>query len=154
MEGAGIGRRGCTDGIVRTPGGCAAVPTAEQSVDAAPDDPPSPLATACPAGQCYPVLVIQLTLRLYLHVALGSRGVARVLQLLPTPLAAPTHRTVLNWLYRYGLYVLNRAVERGTDWIWIADHTIAIGPLKCLVILGIPASALAAIRDRPSYRDL
>lgn len=84
----------------------------------------------------------------------GSRGVARVLQLLPTPLAAPTHRTVLNWLYRYGLYVLNRAVERGTDWIWIADHTIAIGPLKCLVILGIPASALAAIRDRPSYRDL
>ena len=134
--------------------GGAAVPTPEPPLDAAPDDPPAPLVTACPAGHCYPVLVIQLTLQLYLHVALGSRGVARVLQLLPTPLATPSHTTVLNWLYRCGLSVLNRAVERGRDWIWIADHTIAIGPLKCLVILGIPASALASVGYCPSHRDL
>ena len=132
----------------------AAVPTAEQPPEATPDDPPAPLATACPAGHHYPVLVIQLTLRLYLQVALGSRGVARVLQLLPTPLAAPSHTTVLNWLYRCGLSVLNRAVERCSDWIWIADHTLAIGPLKCLVILGIPASTLAAVGYRPRHHDL
>lgn len=136
----------------RTGGAC--VPTAEQPPDAATDDPPAPPATVCPAGHHYPVLVIQLTLRLYLQVALGSRGVARVLQLWPTPLAAPRHTTVLNWVYRCGLYVLNRAVERCPDWIWIADHTIAIGPLKCLVILGIPARALAAVGYRPRHHDL
>ena len=122
--------------------------------DATTDDLPAPLTTASPAGHHYPLLVIQLTLRLYLQVALGRRGVARVLQRLPTPLAAPTHTTVLNWVYRCGLYVLNRAVERCPDWIWIADHTIAIGPLKCLVILGIPASALAAVGYRPRHCDL
>ena len=100
------------------------------------------------------LIAYRTTLRLSLQVALGSRGVARVLQLLPTPLAAPSHATVLNWLYRYDLSVLNRAVERCPDGIWIADHTMAIGPLKCLVILGIPASTLATVGYRPGHRDV
>lgn len=140
------------EGALATPRertGCTAV-----SADAATDGPPPPVVHASPAGHRYPVWIIQLTLRLYLHVALGSRGVARVLQLLPAAVAAPTHTTVLNWLYRCGLYVLQRAVERRTDWVWIADHTIAVGPLKCLVILGLPASALEPLGYRPSHRDL
>jgi hypothetical protein len=127
---------------------------AGEPMDATSDDPPPPVANAAPAGHGYPVLVIQLALRLYLHAMLGSRGVVTVLELLPDVVAAPRHTTVLNWLYRCGLALLKRVAEQRTDWIWIADHTLAVGPLKCLVILGIPLSNLKHIGYSPSHRDL
>jgi hypothetical protein len=68
--------------------------------------------------------------------------------------APPTYTTVLNWVYRCGLAVLNRAPERRDDWIYIADHTIALGPSKCLVVLGIPASELPTTGYSPSHHAL
>ena len=126
----------------------AAAPAADK-----PADEPPHLALSPPVGHHYSVMVMQLTMRLYLHAGLGSRGVARVLNLFGAtfPVAAPVHTTVLNWIYRCGLAILNRQPEWRTDWIYVADHTIALGASKCLVILGIPVSALAQSGYSPHH---
>jgi hypothetical protein len=50
------------------------------------------------------------------------------------------------WLLRLGLYMLSRPKEQADDWAWIIDHTIQIGPLKCLVVVGVRLSAWEAKR--------
>jgi hypothetical protein len=109
-----------------------------------------------PAGHHYRLMEMQLVIGMYLDAGVGSRGVGRVLELIGGyfPVAAPAYTTVLNWVYRCGVHILNRAVERRTDWIFVADHTIALGQAKCLVILGIPASELPHTGYSPSHRDM
>ena len=129
---------------------------AEEAATPADDEPadePAHLALSPPVGHHYSVMVMQLTMRMYLHAGLGSRGVARVLNLFGAtrPVATPAHTTVLNWVYRCGLAILNRQPEWRTDWIYVADHTIALGASKCLVILGIPVSALAQTGYSPRH---
>ncbi len=106
-----------------------------------------------PVGHHYSVTVMQLTMRMYLHAGFGSRGVARALTLFGAllPMATPAHTTVLNWVYRCGLAILTRPLEWRTDWIYVADHTIALGASKCLVILGIPAAALRQTGYSPRH---
>ena len=97
-----------------------------------------------PPGHQHSLLVMQLALRMYLETGLGSRGVPGVLSLLEPwlPVSLPAQTTVLNWLYRCGLAILQQPPERREDWIFVADHTLGLGASKCLVILGIPASRL------------
>ena len=114
------------------------------------------LARLPPAGHHHSLLVMQLTLQMYLKAGLGSRGVPRVLQLLAPWFAVgvPAYTTVLNWVYRGGLAVLQRPPERREDWIYVVDHTIALGTAKCLVILGIPASRLVETGYRPRHQAM
>lgn len=138
---------------LKAEGARAARDEAPVSADDERADAPVHHALPPPAGHHYPIFVMQLTMRMYLHAGLGSRGVARVLDLLGAmlPVAAPAHTTVLNWVYRCGLAILNRQPEWRTDWIYVADHTIALGSSKCLVILGIPASALLQTGYSPRH---
>lgn len=123
------------------------------AADDEPADAPARLMLSPPVGHHYSVMVMQLTLRMYLHAGLGSRGVVQVMNVLGAllPVTAPAHTTVLNWVYRCGLAILCRPPEWRTDWIYIADHTIALGVSKCLVILGIPASALPQTGYSPGH---
>ena len=100
--------------------------------------------------------VMELSLHLYLHVNLGCRGVSQVLQLFAQylPLNAPAYTTVLNWCYRLGLAVLKRPVPRRDDWIFVLDETLAQGELKCLVVLGLPASRLAETGYSPHHAEM
>lgn len=84
---------------------------------------------------------IQLTIGLYLEVRRGCCMTHQALRLLGDHLAITTvsHATVLNWVYRLGLYRLMCTVQQCEDWIFVVDHTIALGKLKCLVVLGIKA---------------
>jgi len=109
-----------------------------------------------PSGHRYSTTVMQLAIRMVLDASVGSRGVHRVLDLLGTwfPVTAPAYTTVLNWIYRCGLHILNRPAERRTDWIFVADHTVALGQSKCLVVLGIAASRLERTGYSPSHRDM
>jgi hypothetical protein len=50
----------------------------------------------------------------------------------------PTFSSIRRWLLRVGLYELQRQRTYRTDWIFILDLTIELGPAKCLVILGLP----------------
>lgn len=121
-----------------------------------PEEPPPRWDLCTPARHSYPVMVIQLTLQLYLHTGLGHRGVRRVLELFAPwqALAVPGSTTVLNWLYRCGLALLQGMPERREDWIYVIDHTVALGEAKCLVILGIPVKALAHCGYSPPHQAM
>ena len=62
--------------------------------------------------------------------------------------AAPHYLSVRWWLLRLGLHELTRAKEQAEDWIWIIDHTMQLGEVKCLIVLGVRQSAWAAAEDR------
>jgi len=120
------------------------------------DTPSAPrLATPVP-NHHYSLEVMELCLQMYLHTSLGCRGVSWVMQLFGNhlPVGVPAYTTVLNWVYRLGLALLQRPLPRRDDWIFILDHTIALGELKCLVVLGIPASRLAETGYSPDHRDM
>ena len=114
------------------------------------------LALSPPAGHQHSLLVMQLTLRMYLQAGLGSRGIPSVLQLFAPwlPMRVPAHTTVLNWVCRCGLALLQRAPERREDWLYVVDQTIALGRAKCLVILGIPASRLVETGYSPGHHAM
>jgi hypothetical protein len=120
---------------------------------ATPPDPKQDLAAAF--GRRVPhhshsLGLIQIYLRVVLCCAVGFRGAAAVLQvaalLFPTDEQAPSPNGGQMWLLRLGLYMLSRPKELADDWVWIIDHTIQIGPLKCLVVVGVRLSAWEAKR--------
>jgi hypothetical protein len=97
--------------------------------------------------------LIQLFLQLVLNSAVGLRGAASVLDvvsfLFPTPERAPSPNGGQMWLLRLGLYELSRPKERADDWVWLIDHTIQIGRVKCLVVAAVRLSAWEAKRKAP-----
>ena len=99
----------------------------------------------CPAGHSYPVGVIDLFRRMVLSAATSIRGAAGVFELLAPylPFAAqtPCPNSGRLWLLRIGLFQLKRQQEKADDWVWMMDHTLQLGPYKCLVIIGIRLSA-------------
>ena len=108
------------------------------------------------ANHRYSLEVIQLSVQMYLHAGLGSRGVSWVLRLFADylPPGVPVWSTVLNWCYRLGLGSLRRPVARREDWIFVMDHTVALGDLKCFVVLGIPAARLPETGWSPRHGDM
>jgi hypothetical protein len=82
-------------------------------------------------------------LKLVLHAGSSLRGAAAAMTLLVqeqfASFAVPSFSAIRSWLLRVGLYALTRPLERRTrGWVWLVDHTIQIGTLKILVILGCP----------------
>jgi hypothetical protein len=65
----------------------------------------------------------------------------------------PSWFSVRIWLLRLGYYKLRRSKPIANDWCWIADHTIQLGKMKCLLILGIRLSELPLGRSL-NYQDL
>lgn len=123
----------------------------EPSPSLVPDPPPDPkneLAASfgrrCPRHS-HSLGLIQLLLRLVLNSAVGFRGAAAALKvvslLFPTDEQAPSPNGGQMWVLRLGLHMLRQSKEQADDWVWIIDHTIQIGPLKCLVIVGVRLSA-------------
>jgi hypothetical protein len=55
----------------------------------------------------------------------------------------PHWKAGTSWVQKVGYYKLHYSkVPRNKDWIWVIDHSIQLGPDKCLVILGIPKSKI------------
>jgi hypothetical protein len=67
---------------------------------------------------------------------------------------AASYYSVRLWLLRLGLYQLNRPKEQADDWIWILDHTLQLGPYKCLIVVGIRLSAWKADQRVLSHEDV
>ena len=99
----------------------------------------------CPARHSYPVGVIDLFRRMVLSAATSIRSAAGVLKLcapyLPFAAQSPCPNSGRLWLLRIGLFQLKRQQEQADDWVWMMDHTLQLGPYKCLVIIGIRLSA-------------
>lgn len=99
------------------------------------------------------------TLSLLLHCRGSLRGSASGLGLLNRLLGytenVPSPTTVRTWLLRVGLYQLQRPLEHADDWVWIVDHTVQIGELKCMLVVGLRLSAWQPQADRRlSYEDV
>jgi hypothetical protein len=54
----------------------------------------------------------------------------------------PSRSTIRLWLLKFGLYKLRQPKELANDWAIILDHTIQIGKLKILIVLGLRLSYL------------
>ena len=82
---------------------------------------------------------------LVLKAATSQRAAAGVLELvaryLPGVSRVPCANAGRLWLMRLGLFELRRKKEAAKDWVWIMDHTVQLGPHKCLVIVGVRLSA-------------
>lgn len=102
----------------------------------------------------YPVGIVQLFLRGVLEAAVSQRGVAAFFRLLASCLPTPVANTGRAWLLRVGLYELTRPKEQAEDWVWIMDHTLQLGPWKCLIIVGVRLSAWEPQRGPLAHEDL
>lgn len=111
-----------------------------------------------PANHAYPTQSIGLTLLMFLQAAVSFRGCSAVMELvrglLPQFQAAPAANTVQSWLLRVGLHELTRPKEQAEDWVLIVDHTLQLGTLKCLVIVGLRQSAWEQLQRPLEHQDL
>ena len=108
-----------------------------------------------PYNHQFSLRMIHLSIELQLAY-ISLRGTCRVLELFEWALMEkqPTFPTVQDWACRYALYLLNQPVEYRTDWVYVVDHTVALGKNKCLIILGITEEDLARVNYCPSHRDM
>ena len=92
-------------------------------------------------GHGYGAGLISIALSLVLEAGVSLRAAPRVLttvgRALGLSLAVPCWTTVRLWLLRLGHAVLRTQQVEAVDWAWLIDHSVQIGPEKCLVILGI-----------------
>ena len=133
-----------------------------------PASPPEVRSLSCPqvqdwrtpvAGHHYSLGVISLALAFLLKCRGSLRGSTSAIELVGCLLGEentlPSHTSIRSWLLRVGLYQLTRPLEEAEDWIWIVDHTVQIGELKCLIILGLRHSRWLAQEDRTlEYEDV
>jgi len=99
-----------------------------------------------------------LFFQLVIDAACSLRAGSAVMQLLQGVWPALSRRPAANtgqlWLLRVGLFELTRPKEVADDWVWIVDHTVQIGTVKCLVIAGCRLSNWQT-QNRPlQHRDL
>ena len=67
----------------------------------------------------------------------------------------PSPTSVRGWLLRVGLHQLQRPLEKADDWVWIMDHTVQIGELKCMIIVGFRLGAWQQRENHTlSYEDV
>jgi hypothetical protein len=109
------------------------------------------------AGHHYCLGVIAITVAAVLEGCqsfYSSMWVSRLLSYLDNKVKeVPSYASIRLWLLRLGLYKLTRPLQRADDWIWIVDHTMQIGDMKCLIILGLRQSAWASSADRRLGRE-
>jgi hypothetical protein len=110
------------------------------------------------AGHQFGAKLMALFADLVLNAATSQRAAAAVLKIVAPYIAGLTRIPCANsgrmWLMRLGLYELLRPKEAAEDWVWIMDHTVQLGPRKCLVIVGVRLSAWRAKESPLEHEDL
>ena len=84
----------------------------------------------------------------------ASRVVEATIQFFGIPWEVPAPTTARNWLLRIALYQLLRIQTIANDWVWIVDHTVKIGPEKCLVVMAVRTSELPTAGTPLQLQDL
>jgi len=101
---------------------------------------------------------MQLFMRGLLVARAGQRCLAGVLKLvapwLPGAPQTPCANTGRMWLLRLGLYELTRPKPKADDWLLILDHTVQLGGMKAMVIVGIRLSQWEQQRGPLRHEDL
>jgi hypothetical protein len=111
-----------------------------------------------PARHVYPLAVIGIFLKLVLEAAASLRCGATTCRVLSERMGfddrTPCANTGRGWMLRIGLYALCCPLEAADDWIWLMDHTLQLGPYKCLVIVGIRRSVWEQDRRPLQHEDM
>lgn len=111
-----------------------------------------------PARHCFSVGVIALFLQMVISAATSMRSASTVLKLfsswLPYVERTPCANSGRLWLLRVGLHELSCAKEKADDWVWMMDHTIQLGPWKCLIVVGIRLSCWLSDRRPLRHEDM
>lgn len=101
---------------------------------------------------------MRLFVRGLLVARAGQRCLAAVLRLvkplLPAMAEVPCANTGRMWLLRVGLHELTRSRRKADDWLWILDHTVQLGGMKALIIVGIRLSPWEKRRRPLRHEDL
>jgi hypothetical protein len=66
----------------------------------------------------------------------------------------PCWTVIQNWVFRFGLYKLNKALPKRDDWIYILDHTIEYGNKKCLVVLAVSLELFRKQKHKLTHQDM
>jgi hypothetical protein len=78
-----------------------------------------------------------------LSLLIGFRAVPKVLECIfkafALPLQVPSRDIIRNWSCRNGVAILQQ-VEPADDWVWMIDHSVQLGKMFVLVVLGIRSS--------------
>ncbi len=76
---------------------------------------------------------------------MGARAVPKVLaryaRAFDLPIEIPSRDIVRNWNSRNGVAILQEATH-ADDWVWMIDHSVQLGKMFVLVVLGIRSSAM------------
>ena len=115
-----------------------------------------PKAYLPPENHHYPTYIIQLSIQLCIEARNSHRGAQKTLELFSQffNIEVPSSGSIRKWIYRLGLYLLKQKVEFRSDWIFILDHTLELGDVKCLVILGIPTTRLKKTGFSLKHKDV
>jgi len=99
-----------------------------------------------PAGYRYNFWLIYTAILLVTQACLSIRAVCKAFKVFSTVIPAITHipsrSTIRLWMSKFGLHKLVQPKEVAKDWSIILDHTIQIGKLKILIVLGLRLSHL------------
>lgn len=120
--------------------------------------PAGVLGECVPARHRFSVGIVGLFLQMVIKAATSFRGAAAVLKLCgPQGSHAggiPCWSSGRWWLLRVGLFELGREKPRADDWVWMMDHTIQLGPWKCLVVIGVRLSSWLEDRRPLRHEDV
>ena len=81
-----------------------------------------------------------MAIQLFIDAWCSFRSAEHVLALFAklTDVQTPSYGSIRQWVYRLGYYCLKNAPLFNGKWVMILDHTVELGPEKCLVTLGVP----------------
>lgn len=99
-------------------------------------------------------MFVRLVLQGNVSLRAASRVVGIMAEEWQLSLGVPQWSTIRLWLMRVGHSKLTRPKQRADDWVWLIDHSVQIGPQKCLVILAIRLSQLPPPGECLRHEDL
>ncbi len=106
----------------------------------------------------YSVAQVLVVVSLVISAATSLRSAGRALAVIQECAGvvpeSPSWSSTRLWLLRVGYYKLTRPKEQAEDWVWIVDHVGQMGDAKCLLIVGIRLSAVAAAGAYLAHRDV
>lgn len=101
---------------------------------------------------CYHSWIIYIAILLVTQACLPTRAVHQVFKIfsrvMPSIIRIPSRSTIRLWVLKFSLHKLMKPKEIANDWAVIFDHTIQMGKLKILIVLGLRLAHL------PFHRSL
>jgi hypothetical protein len=99
-----------------------------------------------------------LILRMVIEGAISMRAAARISGLIAEFFGGHrqdgvSHATVQNYLLRVGLDQLQHGVKVSANGVWIMDHMIAAGSLKCLIVIEIEIDVFRKLQRPLEHHD-